>query len=719
MYSSDQTRDLQDLSKSLLQRQTQKGLILKDLVALRQVLVFHEYRYYILNDPLLTDNEYDILYKALEKLESENPKSVTPDSPTQRVARELTKSFPTVNHLVPMLSLENSYNAEDLVDWDRKVRELTGLNTVEYCVEPKFDGASISLIYENDLLARGATRGDGVQGDEITTNIKQIRSVPLSAAFSRYGIEQVEIRGEALINKENFKKYNQQLAEQQLAPLANPRNAAAGSLRIKDPKEVSRRNLEVFLYHISYYSSTENLDIDKGEMAGADQAHAAQSRKAPLTHSDSLEMLWDLGFRSPKKEKKVFKNIQSVIEYCLDFESGRDHLPYEIDGMVIKVNEFALQDKMGMTTHHPRWAIAFKFKARQATSKLLKVEFQVGRTGSITPVAKIEPVPIGGVTVGSVSLFNEDVVRQKDLRIGDTVLVERAGDVIPYIVKPLAELRSGKEKKIVFPTHCPACGDELVRVPDEAVLRCVNINCPAQVVERIIHFVSKDAMDIRSFGAANVLKFYELGFLKDVPGIYQLPFDRIAELEGFGEKSITNLRTAIEDSKKQPLHRVIYALGIRYVGETTAKTLSKAVKYLLDFKDFSLEELQALEDVGPKVAGSIYQFFENRDNIKMLAKLESLGLNFRSSRSERSSGGSLADQNFLFTGSLNELKRSEAEAMVEAQGGKILSGVSSKLNYLVVGEEAGSKLEKAKKIPSIKILSEKEFLRFIGSVAGK
>jgi DNA ligase (NAD+) len=483
--------------------------------------------------------------------------------------------------------------------------------------------------------------------------------------------------------------------------------------------EVSRRNLEVFLYHISYFASTENLDINKGEMADTDKAHAARSKKAPVTHSDSLEMLWDLGFRSPKKEKKVFKTIQAVIDYCQAFESGRDKLPYEIDGMVIKVNDFALQDKMGMTTHHPRWAIAFKFKARQATSKLLKVEFQVGRTGSITPVAKIEPVPIGGVTVGSVSLFNEDVVRQKDLRIGDTVLVERAGDVIPYIVKPLAELRNGKEKKIVFPTHCPACGDELVRVPDEAVLRCININCPAQVVERIIHFVSKDAMDIRSFGAANVQKFYELGFLKDVPGVYQLPFNRIAELEGFGEKSITNLRTAIEESKKQPLHRVIYALGIRYVGETTAKTLAKAVNYLMDFKQFTLEELQALEDVGPKVAGSILQFFENKDNIKMLTKLEALGLNFRSSRSERSTGGNLADQSFLFTGTLGELKRSEAEAMVEAQGGKILSGVSSKLNYLVVGEEAGSKLEKAKKIPSIKILSEKEFLRFIGSVANK
>jgi DNA ligase (NAD+) len=719
MYSSDQTRHLQDLSKSLLQRASQKNLQIKDLMPVRQVLVFHEYRYYVLNDPLLTDKEYDLLYKALEKLESENPGIVSPDSPTQRVAKGLTKSFPTVNHLVPMLSLENSYNAEDLVDWDRKAKELTGLDSIEYCVEPKFDGASISLIYENDYLTRGATRGDGVQGDEVTTNIRQIRSVPLSAAFSRYGIEQVEIRGEVLMNKENFKKYNQQLAEQQLAPLANPRNAAAGSLRIKDPVEVSRRNLEVFLYHISYYSSSENLDIEKGEMAGADTAHATRSKKTPLTHSASLDMLWDLGFRSPTKEKKVFKAIQPVIDYCLEFESGRDQLPYEIDGMVIKVNDFSLQDRMGMTTHHPRWAIAFKFKARQATSKLLKVEYQVGRTGSITPVAKIEPVPIGGVTVGSVSLFNEDVVRQKDLRIGDTVLVERAGDVIPYIVKPLAELRTGREKKIVFPTHCPACGDELVRVPEEAVLRCVNINCPAQVVERIIHFVSKDAMDIRSFGAANVLKFYELGFLKDVPGIYQLPFNRIAELEGFGERSITNLQSAIEESKKQPLHRVIYALGIRYVGETTAKTLAKAVSYLMDFKEFSLEELQALEDVGPKVAGSILQFFENDDNIKILRKLEALGLNFRSSRSERGSGGNLADQTFLFTGTLGELKRSEAEAMVEAQGGKILSGVSSKLNYLVVGEEAGSKLEKAKKIPSIKILSEKEFLRFIGSVAGK
>ncbi len=717
MYSSEQNRQLQDLSKSLLIR-AKKGLAVQDLTALRQVLLFHEYRYYIMSDPLLTDAEYDLLYKSLEKIETENPKQITPDSPTQRVAKGLTKNFPTVSHLVPMLSLENSYNADDLNDWDRKVRELAGLDLVEYCVEPKFDGASISLIYENDLLVRAATRGDGVQGDEITTNIKQIRSVPLSAAFSKYGIEQVEIRGEALINKENFKKYNQQLTEQHIAPLANPRNAASGSLRIKDSAEVNRRNLEVFLYHISYYASSENLDINKGETAGVKEAHVLKSKKAPLTHSDSLDMLWELGFRSPKKEKKVFKGIDKVIAYCLDFESGRDNLPYEIDGMVVKVNDFALQDKLGMTTHHPRWAIAFKFKARQATSTLLKVEFQVGRTGSITPVAKIEPVPIGGVTVTSVSLFNEDVVSQKDLRIGDQVLVERAGDVIPYIVKPLTELRTGKEKKIVFPTHCPSCGDLLVKVPEEAVLRCVNINCPAQIVERIIHFVSKDAMDIRSFGAANVLKFYGLGYLKDVPSVYQLPFDKISLLEGFGNKSITNLQSAIEESLKQPLHRVIYALGIRYVGETTAKTLAKAVSYLMDFKKFSVEELQSLEDVGPKVAGSVIQFFANEDNINMLEKLESLGVNFRSARSERKTGGSLTDQSFLFTGTLSELKRSDAESMVEAQGGKILGGVSSKLNYLIVGEDAGSKFEKAKKIPSIKILNEREFLKFISSVSG-
>ncbi len=569
---------------------------------------------------------------------------------------------------------------------------------IEYCVEPKFDGGSISVIYENDLLTRGATRGDGVEGDEVTTNIKQIRSIPLSAKFSDYGLQQVEIRGEVLINKNNFAKYNEQLIEQGLAPLANPRNAAAGTLRIKDSAEAAKRNLEAFVYHVSYYS------LLKG-------------KKVPpelTTHSGSLSMLWELGFRSPQKEKKVFKGIEGVIKYCNDFEIKRDDLPYEIDGMVIKVNDFALQDKLGMTSHHPRWAIAYKFKARQATTKLLDVEYQVGRTGAVTPVAKLEPVAVGGVTVSSISVHNEEYIKEKDLRIGDAVLIERAGDVIPQIVKSLTDTRTGKEKKIIFPTTCPVCESKLFKEEEEAVWRCINIECPAQVVERIIHFVSKDAMDIRGFGDANVRKFYELGLLKDIPGVYQLDFAEIAKQEGFKEKSIENLKSAIEKSRQQPLHRLIYALGIRFVGETTAKTLAQAVNHLLDFKKFSLEDLQNLEDVGPKVAGSIHHFFSNKNNIEMLEQLEKLGLQLKNEKKQLTAAGNLAGVTFLFTGTLPTLKRSDAEAMAEENGGQILSGVSTKLNYLVVGEDAGSKLEKAKKINSVKIISEAEFLQMIG-----
>jgi len=700
MYNKEETKNNQSLTGGFLKRiKTGKDFDKKEIAVLRNILRFHEYRYYILNDPLISDFEYDQLYKALEKIEIENPSLATPDSPTQRVGKGLTKDFPTVQHLVPMLSLENSYNNEDMVDFDRKAKELTGEKLIEYSVEPKFDGASISLIYENDLLVRGATRGDGVEGDDITTNIKQIRSLPLSAKFSAYGLEQVEIRGEVLINKNNFKKYNEQLMEQGLPPLANPRNAAAGTLRIKDPKEVSKRTLEAFVYNISYYL-----------VAGKKN----KNHEILDTHSGSLQLLWELGFRSPFKEMKVLKGIDAVIKYCSDYEKKRDDLPYEIDGMVIKVNDVNLQDKMGMTTHHPRWAIAYKFKARQATSKLLGVEFQVGRTGAVTPVAKLEPVSIGGVTVSSISIHNQEYIKEKDLRIGDSVLIERAGDVIPQIVKSLPETRTGKEKKIHFTETCPVCKSKLFKEESEAVWRCINIECPAQVVERIIHFVSKDAMDIRGFGDANVRKFYDLGLLKDIPGIYRLDFGKIGKLEGFGGKSISNLQQAISNSKNQPLHRLIYALGIRFVGETTAKTLAQSINHLLDFLNFSLEDLQNLEDVGPKVGGSIYQFFRNKSNIEMIKELESLGLTLKNKKKEMASGGNLSQQTFLFTGTLPTLKRSEAEEMVEQNGGQILTGVSSKLNYLVVGEDAGSKLEKAKKIQTVKIISENEFLKLIG-----
>ncbi|MBA2562364.1 MAG: NAD-dependent DNA ligase LigA, partial [Chitinophagaceae bacterium] len=498
MYTKDQTQQLQIITKKLLK--TPVGVN-----ELKDVLRFHEYRYYILNDPLISDFEYDQLYKSLERLESDHPELITADSPTQRVGNSLNTEFVTVPHLVPMLSLENSYSEQNLIDWDKRARGLVNAIKIEYSVEPKFDGASISLIYENDLLVRAATRGNGVEGDDITTNIKQLKSVPLSAKFSAYGIKKIEIRGEVLMTKQNFKKYNELLAEQNLPPLANPRNAASGTLRMKDPNIVKKRNLEAIMYHISYIEKVSGRYSPGDKLKNEDELD---------THSGSLEVLWKLGFKTPVKQKKIIAGIEDVIVFCNEFEKEREDLPHEIDGMVIKVNNVELQQRMGSTTHHPRWAIAYKFKARQATSKLLRVEFQVGRTGSVTPVAKIEPVLISGVTVTSVSLFNEDVVREKDLRIGDTVLVERAGDVIPYIVKPLSELRNGEEKKINFPVNCPVCNDELVKPEGEAVVRCVNINCKAQVVERIILFVSKDAMDIRSFGEANVRKFFEMGLLK-------------------------------------------------------------------------------------------------------------------------------------------------------------------------------------------------------------
>jgi DNA ligase (NAD+) len=704
MYNNEQTKVLQQHTSewlSALKNDDISEKVKNKTEDLRNCLRFHEYRYYVQNDPLISDFEYDTLYKLLEHFEKENPAAITTDSPTQRVGKGLIKDFPKTQHLVPMLSLENSYNADDLLDFDRKARELSGLDEIEYCVEPKFDGASISLVYENDLLTRGVTRGDGEVGDEITLNIKQIKSVPLSAKFSEYGIEQIEIRGEVLMNKNNFKAYNDTLIEEGIPPLANPRNAAAGSLRIKDTAEVSKRNLEAFLYHVSFITDRDA------------NAQRAISNGQPATHSGMLEMLWNLGFRSPKNEMQIFKGIDGVIKHVHDFEKLRDNLGYEIDGMVIKVNDLNLQDRLGMTSHHPRWAIAFKFKARQGTSKLMAVEFQVGRTGAVTPVAKIAPVQVGGVTVGSISIHNEEYIKEKDLMLRDTILIERSGDVIPQIVKSFPELRKGDEKKIEFPTHCPVCNSALYKPEEDAVWRCVNLTCPAQIVEGIIHFVSKDAMDIRSFGEANVRKFYEMGLLKSIPDVYSLPYDEIGKLEGFGEKSISKLQQAIEDSKKQPLNRIIYALGIRYVGETTAKTLANAVEHLLQFADFTEEQLMELDDVGVKVAKTVYTFFHNADNLLLLKHLETLGVQLKNEKKGMVTDGNLKGFTFLFTGTLSQLKRNDAEALVEKNGGKVLGAVSSKLNYLVAGESAGSKLEKAKKIPAIHVISEEEFIKML------
>lgn len=696
MYIHQDQQRIFQLAKDILANQNVEPSLIA--AQLREIIVYADWRYYVESEPVLADVEYDQLFALLKKTEQEHPELRTEDSPTQRVAYGISERLPTVAHLVPMLSLDNTYNAEDLKDWAKRCSGLVPEDQIVFCVEPKYDGASISLIYENGKLIRAATRGDGVQGEEITTNVKQIKSIPLSAAFAESGVQQIEIRGEVVIHKNTFTELNKQRANEGQAPLANPRNAASGTLRMLDPTEVAKRKLSAILYHIS------DVSVERG----------MESPAALNTHFDSLQWLYNLGFPTPAKELKTFTHIDEVIQYCADFEQRRDDLPYEIDGLVIKVNSLLQQDKMGMTAHHPRWAVAYKFKARQATSKLRNVEFQVGRTGSITPVAKIDPVNIGGAMVSSISLFNEDVVREKDIHIGDTVLVERAGDVIPYIVKSLSELRDGTEQKILFPTHCPVCSELLEKPADEAVWRCINIACAAQVVERILHFCSKDAMDIRGMGESNVQKFFDLGLLKTIPDLYRLDWAQVAQLEGFKEKSIQNLRTAIEASKAQPLSRLIFGLGIRHVGETTAKNLARTVVHLRDFYDWDEEKLKSLDDVGPKVAASIVHFFASPENRHIIDLLEEYGLSLENASIQHNGeAGVFEGKTFLFTGTLAQMKRSEAEAKAEAKGGLILGGVSSKLNYLIVGEDAGSKLEKAKKLGTVQILSEVEFLKMI------
>ena len=695
MYTAQDEQRLYDEAKRLLKSDKANK---EDIELLREIINYADRRYYVQDEPVFADVEYDTLFKQLKKIEEEYPELLTQDSPTQRVAQGLSEKFPTVSHLVPMLSLDNTYNAGDLRDWDKRCKDHAESENIEYCVEPKYDGASISLIYDNGQLARGATRGDGVQGEDVTVNAKLIRSLPLSAKFKEQGISQVEIRGEVVINKDVFAKFNEQRVAKDLPPLANPRNAASGTLRMLDPQEVVKRKLNAIVYNISDYT------LDDG----------ATKPDALNNHYDTLNWLYEAGFPTPVKEMKVCKNIDEVIEFCAQFEERRDDLPFEVDGLVVKVNSFDTQDKMGMTSHHPRWAVAYKFKARQATAKLLRVEFQVGRTGAITPVAKIEPTPLGGVTVSSISLHNEDMIREKNIKIGDVLLIERAGDVIPHIVKSQEDMRTGDEQDVAFPTSCPVCSSELEKPEDEAVWRCTNIGCPAQVSERIIHFASKNAMDIRNLGESNIKKFYELELIKDVPSIYKIDWDAVLALEGFKEKSVNNLKEAIEQSKQQPLHRVIFGLGIRYVGETTAKTLANAVTNLKDLYGWTEQQLVALEDVGPKVASSVVHFFHNPDNRQMLDDLEQAGLSLVNTHSgNKQSGGALDGKTFLFTGSLTKFKRSAAEAMVEERGGKKLSGVSSKLNYLVVGADAGSKLEKAKKLGTVTILTEDEFLEML------
>ena len=703
MYSTTEQRTLFDLSKTFLKQ----DISIAQLDDLRKILVFHEWKYYIQNDPILSDFEYDTLYKKLEAMEATHPELITSDSPTQRVSNDLVDDFSSVEHLSPMLSLGNSYNAEDLIDFDTQIKKLAHLpeeTEVEYVVEPKFDGGGIALVFENNQLTRAATRGNGTMGEEITLNARTMRSIPLHADFEKYNIQKIELRGEVVIRKDLFEKMNKKRAAEGMSLNANPRNTATGGLRVKDPKEAAKRNLEAFVYQV-------------GSAVDADGNKVLQKMK---THDESIEMLGALGFKIPTVERKVCKNIQEAIDFCLGWEKKREAYHYEIDGMVIKVNSLEIQDKCGFTAHHPRWAIAFKFKAKQATSKLLHVEYQIGKIGSVTPVAKLEPVALAGVTVSSVSLHNEDFITGKDIRIGDTVLVERAGDVIPYIVKPMEELRDGSEQKIVFPTHCPSCNTLLIRAEGEAAWRCDNaINCEAQILQRMISHVSKDAMDIDGFGKSYVERFFKEGWLKDISDIYQLDYEKVAALDGFGKRSATNLEKAIEKVKQNPIHRVLYSLTIHHLGRKVSKLLAAEINKVQDLQDWTIEKYTDIKDVGPKVAENVTLFFSKKENIELLDKMEALGVNMTQTEDDRpkavAADAPLIGKTILFTGKLLQMGRKEAQRRAEEAGAKNISAVSSNLNILVAGEKAGSKLKKATALGTVEVMSEQEFLDLIAN----
>ncbi len=740
MYSKEAQRVLYDLSKKLLYT-PQADLSIESATEriedLRSVIRYHEWRYYVQNDPVISDFEYDQLYKQLESIERSHPELIAPDSPTQRVSADLTADFDQVAHLTPMLSLDNSYDAADLNDFDTAVKKLCGLPKdadVEYAAEPKFDGGTIALVYENDQLLRAATRGNGEVGDEITANMRTLRSIPLQAGFSKYGIAKAELRGEAIIRKDIFEKINANRLEAGEPLFANPRNAATGGLRMKDPKEAARRGLEAFIYQLGYAADATGNDV---------------LDKFP-THNDSILLLSELGFKTPSlnpnpfpegegrrdtvapstsplsfgkgggvslPERRICSNIAEVIAFCEAWQNQREAYPYEIDGMVIKVNSLELQARCGYTAHHPRWAIAFKFKARQATTRLRDVEFQVGKTGAVTPVAKLEPVQLAGVTVQNVSLHNEEFIRGKDIRIGDMVLVERAGDVIPYIVKALDELRNGNEKPVVYPKKCPVCHSELVKPEDEAIWRCENAECEAQVTQRMIFHTSKHAMDIEGMGESTILRFYKLGWLHSIADIYRLDYDQIAQLEGFGDKSARNLRLAVEKAKQNPIHRLLHSLSIHHLGQKASKLLAAEAEHVLDLANWELERYEEIKDVGPVLARNVYHFFHNEHNIALLQTMESLGVNLHQKEEDKkpksAAEGPLAGKTILFTGTLNTMTREEAEARAAAAGAGIAGGVSKNLSILVVGEKAGSKLKKAQALGTVEIWSEEEFLKNI------
>jgi DNA ligase (NAD+) len=657
---------------------------------LRNQILQHDYNYYVLAEPVISDEKYDTLLKELVKLESENPHLITPDSPTQRVGKDLTKEFNPVKHKIPMLSLANTYDEQDLLDFDRRVREsLPDSEKVEYAVELKIDGASISINYVNGLLKTAATRGDGAVGEEVTNNIKTIRSIPLKVDLSKdkkYHLNDFEVRGEVYMRIADFQRLNKDRESKGEKLFANPRNSAAGTLKLQDPKIVSSRKLNVFIY--SLISVNEKFE----------------------SQEENLKLLNKLGF-TINPEYKVCKSIDEVLYVCRRFEELRDKLDYEIDGAVIKVNSLRQQNLLGSIAKSPRWAVAYKFKAKQAFTKLNEITWQVGRTGAITPVAELDPVKLAGSTISRATLHNFDEIQRKDIRVGDTVVIEKGGDVIPKVVSVVLSERPIKSKPTHQPDKCPVCSSKLFKPENEVALYCENPECSAQIKGRLIHFASRGAMDIEGLGDALIDLFVDKGFILHLSDIYKLKNKRgeLIKIDRLGEKSIDNLLGAIEKSKSQPFSKVLFALGIRYVGSGAAQKITDNFNSIDDIISASEEEITAIHEIGPSISKSIKQFFSDKKNIKLVEELRKSGLTFTSEKKEIVQSA-ITGKTFVLTGTLSSLSRDEAGARIIALGGKVASSVSKNTDFVVAGEKAGSKLTKAESL-GIQILDESAFLK--------
>ena len=662
----------------------------KEIDKLRTEIRYHEHRYYVLADPEISDFEFDQLMQRLQELERQHPELVTPDSPTQRVGGQPAEEFPKVRHSTQMLSLDNTYAVEELRDFDRRVRELSGRANVEYVAELKLDGLSMALTYENGVLTHGVTRGDGITGEDVTANIKTIRSVPLRIDPKKLELiaspPRFEVRGEVIMGRKAIEQLNAQREAAGEPKFANPRNSAAGTMRQLDPRIVAERRLDMFLYYLQV-SGTEPL-------AG---------------HAQNLEALARMGFKV-NPHWRLCRSFDALLAYIQEWEAKRDSLDYEIDGIVIKVNTTRLWAELGTTAKSPRWAVAYKYPARQATTRVVAIRPQVGRTGTLTPVADLEPVDVGGVTVSHATLHNMDEIERLGVKVGDTVLLQRAGEVIPQVVKVVKQAPEGR--MFCMPKTCPVCGGEVHRSEGEVAYRCVNAACPARLKESLLHFAGRRAMNIDGLGDALVDQLVDEGLARDVADLYHLAHEQLASLERMGDKSATNLLREIENSKQAALARLIFAIGIRFVGERTAQFLADHFGSLDKLASATEEELFEVEEVGPRVAEAILEFFQEERNRKVIEKLREAGLQFEQKKVGRHRGLPLQGKQFVLTGTLPNYSREDAKKMIEDAGGRVTASVSKKTDYVVAGADPGSKLDKTREL-GVKTIDEAGLLKLL------